>query len=262
MVTAYQIITFYCILGLVTTGLIGYYPYIDPEGFNSLAIYTNHPAQHMTIGKICVMVLMTIQIIALIGSVVMYQGFNKYFKESQRSLHEKAKVNKAFWIGIIALIIGVVAAKLPWLWGTKVSKGLLSSKLHFHYVGADLIVLCIALIGSGWALETIARHRRWLLQDLGLVKSVDPFVWDVHAQKFNLAKKFLFLGINVWWPYLVLKYAVGMSSLSGLAFLPVHLAGVIPYSILKRKHRFNRTIHPDYKGKISKRDHYVTVRAA
>ena len=53
-----------------------------------------------------------------------------------------------------------------------------------------------------------------------------------------------------------------MSALSGLAFLPVHLAGVIPYSILKRKHRFKRTINPDYSGKISKRKKYEPLAAS
>ena len=256
MITAYQIITFYCVLGLVTTGLIGYYPYIDPEGFASLAIYAEHPTKHMNIGKFCVITLMTIQLIAIFILISKYRKFNSNFVNSQRNLTEKSLCKKAFWIGILGLIFGIIFAKVPWLLGTKSLKGQLSAQSHFHIAALDLVFLSIALIMSGWALETISRHLLWLNQDLGKTDKIEAFVWDIHAQKFNLAKKFLFLGINVWWPYLVLKYAVGMSALSGLAFLPIHLAGVIPYSILKRKHRFKRTINPNYSGKISKRQKY------
>ncbi len=262
MVTAYQIITFYCILGLVTTGLIGYYPYIDPEGFAALTIYADHPTKHIGIGKFCVITLMTIQIIAIFILISRYRNFKSNFINSNRNLAEKALCKKAFWTGLIGLLLGIILAKVPWLLGTKVLKGQLSAQSHFHIVALDLLLLSIALIMSGWALETISRHLLWLNQDLGKTEKVEAFIWDIHAQKFNLAKKFLFLGINVWWPYLVLKYAVGMSALSGLAFLPVHLAGVIPYSILKRKHRFKRTINPDYSGKISKRKKYEPLGAS
>ena len=259
MVTAYQIITFYCILGLVTTGLIGYYPYLDPEGFAALAIYADHPTRHIGIGKFCVITLMTIQLIAIFVLIKIYRDFKFNFLKSKRNLTEKSLCTRAFWIGFTGLILGIIFSKVPWLLGTKVLKGQLSAQTHFHVVALDLLFLSVALIMSGWALETISRHLLWLKQDLGKTEKIEAFVWDIHAQKFNLAKKFLFLGINVWWPYLVLKYAVGMSALSGLAFLPIHLAGVIPYSILKRKHRFKRTINPDYSGKISKRNKYESL---
>lgn len=261
MVTAYQIITFYCVLGLVTTGLIGYYPYIDPQGFSSLLVYESHPAKHMALGKFCVILLMAVQTIGFFALIKMYRDFRNKFKESKRTLAEKSLCRKAIWLGLAGIVLGIIAAKVPWLLGTKVIKNQLSPQLHFHFVVADMILLCIALIISGWALETLTRHLRWMQQDLGVITSVDPFIWDIHAKKFNLAKKFLFLGINVWWPYLVLKYAVGMSMLSGLAFLPVHLAGVLPYSFLKRNHRFKRTINPDYDGRIAKRDKYISVVA-
>ncbi len=261
MVKAYQIITFYCVLGLITTGLIGYYPYIDPEGFATLAIYADHPSKHIGLGKFCVITLMSVQLIGLVLLVKRYRDFKAHFINSKRSLSEKSLCRKAFWIGLVGLILGISFAKAPWLLGTKVLKGQITAQSHFHFVALDLFLLCTALMMSGWALETISRHLLWAKQDLEQTKVIEPFIWDIHAQKFNLAKKFLFLGINVWWPYLVLKYAVGMSALSGLAFLPVHLAGVIPYSILKRKHRFKRTINPDYPGKISKRDKYEALAA-
>ena len=94
MITAYQIITFYCILGLVTTGLIGYYPYIDPEGFASLAIYAEHPTKHMNIGKFCVITLMTIQLIAIFILISKYRKFNTNFVKSQRNLTEKSLCKK------------------------------------------------------------------------------------------------------------------------------------------------------------------------
>ena len=256
MVTAYQIITFYCILGLVTTGLIGYYPYLDPEGFAALSIYADHPSKHIGLGKFCVITLMSLQLIGIVVLIKRYRDFKSSFVSSKRNLTEKSLCRKAFWIGLLGLLLGIIFAKVPWLLGTKVLKGQITAQVHFHIVALDLLILCIALMMSGWALETISRHLLWLKQDLRKTEEVEPFIWDIHAQKFNLAKKFLFLGINVWWPYLVLKYAVGMSALSGLAFLPVHLAGVIPYSILKRKHRFKRTINPNYSGKISKRKKY------
>ena len=55
-------------------------------------------------------------------------------------------MQKAFWIGILGLIFGIIFAKIPWLLGTKALKGQLSAQSHFHIAALDLVFLSIALI--------------------------------------------------------------------------------------------------------------------
>ena len=99
-------------------------------------------------------------------------------------------MQKAFWIGILGLILELFLQKIPWLLGTKALKGQLSAQSHFHIAALDLVLLSIALIMSGWALETISRHLLWLNQDLGKTDKIEAFVWDIHAQNLIWLKNF------------------------------------------------------------------------
>jgi hypothetical protein len=51
----------------------------------------------------------------------------------------------------------------------------------------------------------------------------------------------LALGVAAWAVYAVLRYALGWN-VTGLQFLPYHLAGVVPGMLLRRHHFFRRLL--------------------
>lgn len=259
MVMFYQIVAFYLLLLFVATGLLGYYPKMDPQ-FASLAVYQSHPAFHMQVGKISSIGFMAMQLLALIFIVVEYLKIKKLFASSKHSVKDFEKLRFHFFMGIGFAVVALICGKMPWLMGNKVLAGTMSTQAHFHSNATFFVLMSVFFVLTSNALEKLSRSRKFMEIEAGVRPDNLKFLWDEHAKKFSLALKFLFLGINVWWPYLLLKYGFGLSALSGLHFLPIHLAGVIPFSILKRKHKFKRTINPHFQGSIKKKEKYNSCK--
>ena len=257
MVVFYQIVAFYMLLLFVTTGLIGYYPKMDAE-FASIPVLQNHPAFHMTMGKISSIGFMTMHILALIFLIVEFVKLKKVFPNARHSIKEYERLRLNFGLGLVFAVLGMVCGKLPWLMGNKVLAGGMSAQAHFHSNATFFLLMCVFFLLTSNCLEKIGRSRKFMEIEAGKRQNNLKFLWDNHARKFSLALKFLFLGVNVWWPYLLLKYGFGLAALNGLYFLPIHLAGVIPFSILKRKHKFQRTINSKFQGNIKKKEKYQT----
>ena len=243
VVKTYQILSFYAFLGLVATGLLGYYPKMEPHSFMDLTIYQSHPKSHLLFGFSTSLALVSAQVLCIIGLLI-----------------RKHQQTKRLSLGLLSTFLSMgISVLIPYM-GVLTLSGKISAGLHFQTVLTLLTGLALCLIVAGACLESVDRsHKTHLVGS----QSFEPptFVWDIHARRFALGQKLLFLGINVWWPYLVLRYGLGLK-LSALAFLPVHLAGVMPFAYLKRQHKFQRTIHPDFKGPIKERKRYVRLKTS
>jgi hypothetical protein len=253
MIRAYQILAFYAFLGLVTTGLLGYYPKIEPLSFQGLSVFQNHPKFHVIFGFASVLALAISQVM---GLIILLRHQSKIRDTSNQISQVGGRW--IFPVGYVAMTLSLaLIATIPYL-GVLGLLQKLSPEQHFHFVLVSLGLLLPCLIGAGAVTEFLDRSYRQQRLKLGLIPP-DPFIWDLHARRFSLGIKFLFLGINVWWPYLVLCYGLGLK-LDPLAFLPIHLAGVLPFAYLKRLHKFKRTLHPDYIGSIKHRERYRKIR--
>jgi hypothetical protein len=62
---------------------------------------------------------------------------------------------------------------------------------------------------------------------------------DIWTTAGNIA---LALGVGVWLVYAVMRYGLGME-VSVTSFLPFHLAGVIPGTLLRRRRMLIRLLH-------------------
>ena len=252
MSTAFQILAFYLILGFVTNGLIGYYPKIDPNHAPMIAA-------HMKLGKICSHSMMTLQMIALIYLIIRRFQIGSFVRKHRLDLPKGLQARVLYaCVGTPLVIFGSLKI---YLGGKSFETGEIalteaSKAAHFHSNILYLLLIIAGLFLSAAALVRIEEAWKEVRRKAGFAVSPDKFLDDSHSRNMWWAFRFLFLGINVWWPYLVLKYAAGLSSLKGLWFLPIHLAGVIPYAVLKRKHKFKRTINPEYPGKIKAREKY------
>ncbi|MBT3783353.1 hypothetical protein HOF92_00170 [bacterium] len=252
MVAIYQIFVFYLILGLVTSAILGFYPHMEPDTFASLGIFQNHPRAHVLIAKGCLFLLAAAQFLAMVQTIAFKSALEKGFLNSSQDLFFLRKSRTAFKVAMVAFILGILLCLAILFMGTQA----VGNSSHSTQSLILLALACISLLISGWGMQTLHRSKCTLERGLGILIAPEKFIWDEHARIYSIALKFLFLGINVWWPYLVLRYGLGLK-LNALVFLPVHLCGVMPYSFLKRKHKFNRTINPKFQGKIKKREKYI-----
>lgn len=240
MIAGIQILSFYCCLAFVSVAILGLYPRLDAT--------SSFVALHMKLGKIASHSTMTVAILGLAG--LLYKVFR-----NQRAINSLRPVV----LGCFGSMLVLVSAFLAYRNGRAFEQGLaidsLSKAAHMHHNLACLVLVCLGFFVLGYALECVKEQVRTYLNQHGQPVPT-AFLPDEHYFGFERAKKFLFLGINVWWPYLLFRYGLGLSALKALWFLPVHLAGVIPYAILKRKHKFKRTINPAYRGIISNASRY------
>jgi hypothetical protein len=245
MISLYQILAFYCVLAFVTTALVGIYPRLDPEAV--------HLALHMKLGKASAHPTM---LIALIGIV----GLSLQFK-----IASSLNIAGRFLIWLKGCLVGLMvcaSAFAAYKSGRALETGTvllneLSKRDHLHHNMLCLIIVVAGLFVLARYLQIMSENIRQARRNAGIPVKEYAFLEDEHFYGFERAKQFLFLGINVWWPFLVLYYGVGLTELKPMWFLPVHLAGVLPFSYLKRKHKFKRTINPAYKGTIRNAARYA-----
>jgi len=255
MLTFYQIFAFYLILGLEGSAIIGHYPAMEPETFQSLWIFQSHPAAHIQMARICLLLLIAAQFFGIILTWLYKKDVETRFLKSTQNIALLRKLRSRFLISMIFFLVGILLCGFNLVMGASVVAGNIQN--HALISLSILLLTAVALIISGWGMESVYRAREAIDRELGTLPKPEKFIWDHHAKMYSFSLKLFFLGLNVWWPYLVLRYALGLD-LNALYFLPVHLAGVLPYSYLKRKHKFKRTIHPEFKGTIKKREKYIS----
>lgn len=258
MLAIYQITAFYLILFLEASFIIGYYPKMQPDTFSSLRIYSTHPSFHLDLASACFILLILSQVLGL-GLTIFYKSYvEKKFLESSKTLGSLREVRQRFKVALVFFLLGIGSAARAYILITHPVEG------NWEFPGAALIFMlaltAIFLVISGWGMESVYRSKQAIDRELKLLPKPEKFIWDHHAKIYSFALKLLFLGVNVWWPYLVLRYGLGLK-LNALYFLPVHLAGVLPFSFLKRRHKFKRTIHPGFTGRIKHRERYEALSA-
>lgn len=256
MLTLYQIAAFYLVLLLEASFIIGYYPTMRADTYLELQLFTKFPTFHMDLASICFLLLILVQFLGLGLTIATKAYVEKKFLESSGTIDFLRQARQRFKIAITFFILGAATAARAWTLITHPVGG------ESWFPGMTLIYMLalttIFLIISGWGMESVFRSKQAIDRELQLLSKPEKFIWDHHAKMYSFALKLLFLGVNVWWPYLVLRYGLGLK-LSALYFLPVHLAGVLPFSFLKRKHKFKRTINPSFIGKIKNRERYEAI---
>lgn len=248
MIKIFQITSFYSIVGLIITGLLGFYPRIDPTFFAKDI--------HMKIGTYTIYALFFVQAFGFFLFLKKKKEIKSSFYNTKLGIEQlktSLKVfNKIFFVWGLNFIFIIT----PLVTGILLKKGSFAKGAHFHTNATCLLILIAFFFYIAYQLD-LTERKITEYKKLSGINYIEPvFIDDDNKKGFDLALKFLFLGINVWTPYLILKYAVGLSMLKGFYFLPIHLAGVLPFSFLKRKYKFARLINPNYKGKIKKREKY------
>jgi len=245
MISLYQILAFYCVLAFVSTALVGIYPRLDPQSV--------HLALHMKLGKASAHPTMLVAVIGIIALSLQLKTAGLF------------QIKGRFLIWLKGSLCGLMvcgAAFRAYQSGRAFETGSVilnevSKRDHLHHNMLCLILVMVGLFVLCRSLQILAEHNRLAKRNAGIPVKEYAFLEDEHFYGFERAKQFLFLGINVWWPFLVLYYGAGMTELKPMWFLPVHLAGVLPFSYLKRKHKFKRTINPAYRGIIRNASRYA-----
>ncbi|MCO4783981.1 MAG: hypothetical protein KC646_16760 [Candidatus Cloacimonetes bacterium] len=251
MTKLFKILFFYSIVGLIITGLLGFYPRIDP----SFVVFN----MHKDVATYSIYLLLFVQVMGVFLFFKLRGQIKTTFYKTELGVDELKSSLKHLNKMLLAICINLPLIIFTLVSGILLMKGSISKPVHFHGNMTCLTLLIFSFIYILSKLETSQRILNHYQRVSGFNYIEPPFIDDENKRGFDLALKFLFLGINVWTPYLILKYLVGLTMLKGLYFLPIHLAGVIPFSILKRKYKFARTINPNYKGAIKKREKYNTV---
>lgn len=248
MIKFFKISFFYSLVGLIITGLLGFYPRIDPSfvAFN----------MHKNVATYSIYLLLFVQVLGVFLYFRLRTQIKTTFYKTELGVEELKVSLKGLNKMLLAICLNIPIIVFTLVSGILLLKGTLPKAVHFHGNMTSLTLLILSLLFIISKLEAAQRTLVHYQKVSGFNYVEPPFIDDENKRGFDLAIKFLFLGINVWTPYLILKYLVGLSMLKGLYFLPIHLAGVIPFSILKRKYKFARKINPNYKGKIKNKDKY------
>lgn len=251
MIKLFKISFFYALVGLIITGLLGFYPRIDPN----FIVFD----MHKNVATYSIYLLLFVQVLGIFLYFKLKGQIKTTFYKTELGIEELKATLKHLNKMLFALCLNIPIIIFTLVSGILLLKGSISKAIHFHGNMTCLSLLILSLLFIMSKLESSQRILTHYQKISGFNYIEPPFIDDANKRGFDLALKFLFLGINVWTPYLILKYIVGLSMLKGLYFLPIHLAGVIPFSILKRKYKFARTINPNYKGKIKHKEKYNSV---
>ncbi|MCJ8347385.1 hypothetical protein MJH12_17735 [bacterium] len=254
MTKLFQITFFYSIMALIITGLLGFYPRIDPTFFTL--------DMHKSVATNAIYTLFLVQALGIFLFFKKKKELKEVFYKTEHAIEELKSSLKDLNKYLFVLCINFAFIIIPLVTGIMVAKGSIPKAIHFHGNSTCVLLMALIFLYVTSKIESIDR-KITEYRKISSYNYIEPaFIDDENKRGFELALKFLFLGINVWTPYLILKYGVGMTMLKGLYFLPIHLAGVLPFSFLKRKYKFARTINPNYKGTIKKREKYQEVAEA